>query len=54
MSSYHRPTSHSYVLFLRKWNGKYKSGIEKGFEDIRIGNVFHTKDSQDLILQILG
>lgn len=31
-----------------------KSGIEKGLEDIRKGNVYHAKDSQDLINQILG
>jgi len=30
-----------------------KSGIEKGLEDIRKGNVFHAKDSEDLIKQIL-
>lgn len=33
---------------------KKKSGIEKGLEDIRKGNVFHAKDSQDLVSQILG
>ena len=31
-----------------------KSGIEKGLEDIRKGNVFHAENSQDLIKQILG
>ena len=31
-----------------------KSGIDKGLEDIRKGNVFHAKDSQDLIKQIMG
>lgn len=31
-----------------------KSGIEKGLEDIRKGNVFHAKDSADLVKQILG
>ena len=31
-----------------------KSGIEKGLEDIRIGNVYHAKDSADLIQQILN
>jgi len=31
-----------------------KSGIDKGLEDIRKGNVFHAKDSKDLIKQILG
>ena len=31
-----------------------KSGIEKGLEDIRRGNVYHAKNSEDLIKQILG
>ena len=31
-----------------------KSGIEKGLEDVRKGNVFYAKDSEDLIKQILG
>ena len=31
-----------------------KSGIEKGLEDIRKGNVYHAKDSNDLVKQILG
>ena len=31
-----------------------KSGIEKGLEDIKHGNVYHAKDSKDLIAQILG
>ena len=31
-----------------------RSGIEKGLEDIRKGNVFHAKNSEDLIKQILG
>jgi len=31
-----------------------KSGIEKGLEDVRKGNVFHAKNSEDLIKQILG
>ena len=31
-----------------------KSGIEKGLEDIQKGNVFHAKNSEDLIKQILG
>lgn len=30
-----------------------KSGIERGLEDIRNGNVFHAKNSEDLIKQIL-
>lgn len=33
---------------------KRKSGIEKGLDDIRKGNVYHAKDSEDLIKQILG
>lgn len=33
---------------------KKKSGIEKGLEDIRKENVYHAKDSQNLIKQILG
>ena len=33
---------------------KVKSGIEKGLEDIRKGNVYHAKNSEDLIKQILG
>ena len=31
-----------------------KSGIDKGLEDVRKGNVFHAKNSEDLIRQILG
>lgn len=31
-----------------------KSGIEKGLEDVRAGRVYHAKDSEDLIKQILG
>ena len=31
-----------------------KTGIEKGLEDIRKGNVYYAKDSEDLIKQILG
>ena len=31
-----------------------KSGIEKGLEDIRKGNVYHAKNSEDLVKQILG
>ncbi|MBQ8969520.1 MAG: hypothetical protein IJ064_07310 [Bacteroidaceae bacterium] len=30
------------------------SGIEKGLEDIRKGRIYHAKDSDDLIRQILG
>lgn len=33
---------------------KRKSGVEKGLEDIRKGNVHHAKNSEDLIKQILG
>jgi len=33
---------------------KRKTGIEKGLEDIRKGNVYHAKNSDDLIKQILG
>lgn len=32
---------------------KKKCGIKKGLEDIRKGKVYHAKDSQDLIKQIL-
>ena len=31
-----------------------KSGIEKGLEDIKYGNVYHAENSEDLINQILG
>ena len=31
-----------------------KSGIEKGLEDIKNGNVYHAENSDDLINQILG
>ena len=31
-----------------------KSGIEKGLDDIRRGKVYHAKNSEDLIKQILG
>lgn len=31
-----------------------KSGIDKGLEDIRKGNVYHAKNSEDLIKQIFG
>lgn len=30
------------------------NGIDKGLNDIRKSNVYHAKDSQDLIKQILG
>ena len=43
-------------VFERSENMKLhrKSGIEKGLEDIRKGNIFHAKNSEDLIKQILG
>lgn len=31
-----------------------KSSIDKGLEDIRKGNIFHAKNSEDLLKQILG
>ena len=31
-----------------------KSGIDKGLEDVRKGNVYQAKNSEDLIKQILG
>ena len=31
-----------------------KSGIDKVLEDIRKGNIFHAKNSEDLLKQILG
>jgi hypothetical protein len=31
-----------------------KSGIEKGLDDIRKGNLYHAKNSEDLLKQILG
>ena len=34
-------------------SSKKKSGIEKELEDIRNRNVYHAKNSQDLISQIL-
>lgn len=30
------------------------SGIDRGLEDIKQGNVFHAKDSTDLVNQIFG
>ena len=39
---------------LSAMSDRKKSGIEKGLEDIRKGNVFHARDSQDLVSQILG
>ncbi len=31
-----------------------KSGIEKGLDDVRNGNVYHAENSEDLVKQILG
>ena len=31
-----------------------KSGIDKGLEDIKKGNVLHAKNSEELLKQILG
>jgi len=31
-----------------------KSGIDKGLEDVRKGNVYQAKNSEELIKQILG
>lgn len=31
-----------------------KSGIEKGLEDIKNGNVYHAENSDDLVKQIFG
>lgn len=31
-----------------------KSGIEKGLDDIKNGNVYHAENAEDLINQILG
>lgn len=31
-----------------------KSGIEKGLEDVKNGNVFHANNPVDLVNQILG
>lgn len=39
---------------LTTMTARKKSGIEKGLEDIRKGNVYRAADSQDLIKQILG
>lgn len=33
---------------------QHKSGIDKGLDDIRTGNVFHAKDSIDLIQQLMN
>lgn len=32
---------------------KRKSGIEKGLEDVQAGRVYHAKNSEDLIKQML-
>lgn len=41
------------LLMIEKLKLHRKSGIEKGLEDIRKGNVFRAKNSQDLAKQIL-
>ncbi len=53
---------HADVSFLRTlskkkgWNirAERKSGIEKGLDDIRKGKLYHAKNSEDLLKQILG
>lgn len=53
---------HADVDFLRTLSKKMgwsvraerKSGIEKGLEDIHKGNLYHAKNSEDLLKQILG
>ena len=53
---------HADVSFLRilskkmGWNirAERKSGIEKGLDDIRKGKLYHAKNSEDLLKQILG
>ncbi len=53
---------HADVSFLRALSKKMgwsvrverKSGIEKGLDDIRKGNLYHAKNSEDLLKQILG
>ena len=53
---------HADVSFLRTlskkmgWNvrAERKSGIEKGLDDIRNGKLYHAKNSEDLLKQILG
>lgn len=52
---------HADVSFLRTlskkmgWNvrAERKSGIEKGLDDIRRGKLYHAKNSEDLLKQIL-
>ena len=47
-----------FCIFSRKmgWTLKThrKNGIEKGLDDIRKGRIYHAKNSEDLINQILG
>jgi len=31
-----------------------RSGIDKGLDDIKNGNVFHAKDAADIVKQIFG
>jgi len=53
---------HADVSFLRALSKKMgwsvrverKSGIEKGLDDIRKGNLYHAENSEDLLKQILG
>ncbi len=53
---------HTDMNFLRTlskkmgWNvrAERKSGIEKGLDDIRNGKLYHAKNSEDLVKQILG
>jgi len=33
---------------------KKKTGIDRGLEDLEKGNVYHAKDSADLVKQIFG
>lgn len=40
--------------YMRTMKNHRKSGIEKGLEDIRKGNVYRAMNPQDLVKQILG
>ena len=48
------PSSSREIAEREQTRPKDKSGIEKGLDDIRKGNVFHAMNSDDLIKQILG
>ena len=53
------PSDVSFLRALSKKMGwsvraERKSGIEKGLDDIRKGNLYHAKNSEDLLRQILG